>query len=79
MNSKHTNGAKMYCIVKTITGNSGAVHKSYLAKDGFRRPGDSITGVGISTLRTWKTEAGAGKVLAQMYPNRTDIRVEAAA
>lgn len=68
----------MYTIVKTTIGNSGATHKSYLAKDGFRRPGDSITGVGISTLRTWKTEAGARKVLAQMYPNRADVSVEAA-
>jgi hypothetical protein len=65
-----------YAIVKTTTGNSGAVHKSYLAKDGFRRPGDSITGVGISTLRTWKTEAGARKVLEQMYPGRADVTVE---
>jgi hypothetical protein len=78
MNSANTNGATtMYSIVKTITGNSGAIHKLYLAKDGFRRPGDSITGVGISTLRTWKTEAGARKVLAQMYPNRADVSVEA--
>jgi hypothetical protein len=74
----NTNGAnQMYLIVKTTIGNSGAAHKSYLAKDGFRRPGDSITGVGISTLRTWKTESGARKVLTQMYPNRADVSVEA--
>lgn len=69
----------MYAIVKTTIGNSGATHKSYLAKDGFRRPGDSVTGVGISTLRTWKTEAGAQKVLTQLYPNRADVAVQAAA
>ena len=68
----------MYTIVKTTIGNSGAIHKSYLASNGFRRPGDSITGVGISCLRTWKTETGARKVLAQMYPNRADVSVEAA-
>jgi hypothetical protein len=67
----------MYSIVKNTIGNSGAVHKSYLAKDGFRRPGDSITGVGISTLRTWKTEAGARKVRDHMYANRADVQVEA--
>jgi hypothetical protein len=66
----------MYSIVKTTIGNSGKVYKSYLAKDGFRRPGDSVTGVGISTLRTWKTEAGAIKALAQLCPNRSDVSVE---
>lgn len=66
----------MFTIVKSTIGNSGAVHKSYLAKDGFRRPGDSVTGVGISTLRTWKTEAGAQKVRDQMYSNRADVSVE---
>jgi hypothetical protein len=68
----------MYLIVKSIIGNSGAIHKSYLAKDGFRRPGDSVTGVGISSLRSWKSEAGARKVRDQMYPGRADVRVEEA-
>jgi hypothetical protein len=68
----------MYTIMRSTIGNSGAVHKSYLAADGWRQPGDSITGVGISRLRTWKTEAGARKVLTQMYPNRTDVSVELA-
>jgi hypothetical protein len=73
----------MYCIVKTIIGNCGATHKSYAARYGrtsgveFRRPGDSTTGVGISGLMTWKTEAGARKYLAQIGPNRTDLSVEA--
>jgi hypothetical protein len=69
----------MYLIVKSIIGNSGAIHKSYLAKDGFRRPGDSVTGVGISSLRSWKSEAGARKVRDQMYPGRADVQVEPAA
>lgn len=69
-----------FSIVKTTTGNSGRVYKSYLAGGKypeFRQPGDSMTGVGISCLRTWKTEAGARKVLAQLYPNRADVAVEA--
>lgn len=69
----------MFNIVKTTIGNSGATHKSYLAGDGFRKPGHSITGVGISNLRNWKTEAGAQRVLNQLFPNRTDIAVEAGA
>lgn len=66
-----------YIIVKKTTGNSGAIHTSYLAGYGFRRPGDSVTGVGISNLRIWKTEAGAERVRNQLFPNRTDIAVEA--
>jgi hypothetical protein len=70
---------EMYTIVKTTVGNSGKQYKSYLAGGKypeFRKPGDSVTGVGISSLRTWKTESGAAKVLSQLYPNRTDIAVE---
>lgn len=69
-----------YCIVKTITGNSGKIHKSYAAGSRqnveFRRPGDSQTGVGIGGLLIWKTEAGANKFLAQICGSRTDLRVE---
>lgn len=71
----------MYCIVKTTIGNSGKAHKSYAAGTRsnmeFRRPGDSVTGVGISGLLTWKTEAGAAKFLTQIVGRRTDLTVEA--
>lgn len=72
----------MYCIVKTTTGNSGKTYKSFAARYGstrgveFRRPGDSMTGVGISGLMTWKTEDGAKKFLAQIGPGRTDLTIE---
>lgn len=71
-----------YCIVKTITGNSGKIHKSYAAGSRqnieFRRSGDSRTGVGVGGLLTWKTEVGANKFLAQICGSRTDLRVEQA-
>lgn len=68
----------MYCIEKTIIGNSGTIHKSYAAGSRsnveFRRPGHSLTGVGISALLTWKTQAGAEKFLKQLG-NRPDLAV----
>lgn len=70
----------MYCIVKTIIGNSGTVHKSYMAGKRslpeFRRPGHSATGVGIDALLTWKTAAGAEQFRARFAGARTDLSVE---